>query len=147
VQDQTLSWDRANSTYNGPDQGKNIINGGVNNIYVRAKNLNTVTGTGSVQLYYAKASLLLNPHDPKNSWQGIQSSTGRSLLSFVNGSNTTLIAAGEVAISNPSFLLTELSPVSQDHYCLTAVVQTPMHPVSKAARGWPARRSAMAHSR
>ena len=124
VQSGTLSWATANSTYNGPDQGLPIINGGVNNIYVRAKNLNTVAGAGTVGLYYANASLFLLP----NTWTGISSAGGRSSLPFVDGSGNASIAAGGVAISNPSFLLTGLP--GNNHYCLIAVVQTPTHPVS-----------------
>lgn len=123
-QNGTLSWATANSTYNGPDQGMSIINGGVNNIYVRAKNLNTVAGSGTANLYYANASLFLLP----NTWTQIYSAGGAGSLSFVDGSGNPSIAAGGIALSNPSFLLTGLPP--GPHYCLIAVVQTAAHPVA-----------------
>lgn len=123
-QSGTLTWATANSTYNGPDQGLSILNPGVNNIYVRAKNLNTVAGTGTVSLYYANASLFLMP----NTWTGISSAGGASSLALVDGTGNTSIAAQGVAISSPSFLLAGLP--AGPHYCLIAVVQTPTHPVA-----------------
>ncbi|WP_084579386.1 hypothetical protein [Sphingomonas azotifigens] len=123
VQNGTLTWATANSTYSGPDQGKSIINGGVNNIYVRAKNLNTVAGAGTASLYYANASLFLRP----STWTQINSAGGVGLLPLVDGTGNTNIAAGGVAISSPSFLLTGLPP--GPHYCLITVLQTAAHPV------------------
>lgn len=124
LQSGTLTWATANSTYNGPDQGISIINGGVNNIYVRTKNLNSAAGSGTVGLYYANSSLFLAP----TTWVQISSAGGASALPFVDGSGNTQIAAGSVAISSPPFLLTGV-PVGA-HYCLITVVQTPAHPVT-----------------
>jgi len=123
-QNGTLAWSTANSTYTGPDLGKSIINGGVNNIYVRAKNLNTVPGAGAVNLYYANASLFLLP----KTWTQITSAGGVKSLSLVDGTGQTSIAAGGIALSNPSFLLTGLPP--GPHYCLIATVQTTAHPIT-----------------
>lgn len=121
-----LTWDYANSTYAGPDLGKAIINGGVNNIFVRAKNLNTAAGSGTVNLYYAKASMFLLP----STWTPVSSAGGDNSLPFVDGLGNPSISPQGVAISNPSFFLTGLPPVSGTHYCLIAVVQTTAHPVT-----------------
>jgi len=123
-QNGTLDWNTANSTYNGPDIGKAIINNGVNNIYVRAKNLNTVPGAGTTNLYYANASLFLLP----KTWTPITSAGGVKALPLADGSGGTSIAAGGIALSNPSFLLTGLPP--GPHYCLIAVIQTTAHPIT-----------------
>lgn len=124
LQSGSITWATANSTYGGPDQGLSIINGGVNNIYVRAKNLSTAASSGTASLYYADASLFLLP----NTWTQINSAGGAGALSLVDGSGGTSIAPSGVAISNPSFLLTGLP--SGPHYCLIAVLQTPAHPVT-----------------
>ena len=123
-QNSALTWANANSTYSGPDIGKAIINRGINNIYVRAKNLNTVAGSGTVSLFYANASLFLLP----STWTQVMSAGGQSALQLTDGSGNTSIPAGRVAISNPSFLLTGLPP--GPHYCLITVVQTTAHPVT-----------------
>jgi hypothetical protein len=123
VQSGSLTWATANSTYAGPDQGQGIINGGVNNIYVRAKNLNTVAGAGTASLYYADASLFLLP----TTWTQINSAGGAGALSLVDGTGNTNIAASGIAISSPSFLLTGLPP--GPHYCLISVLQTATHPI------------------
>ena len=125
-QDGTLDWDTANSDYMGPDLGKPIINGGINNIYVRSKNLNDVVGAGKVNLYYSRASLFLRTDE----WTPVISAGKEATLSFVDGSGGTSISPNGIAISNPSFLLTGLPPVQNDHYCLIAVVQTDAHPVT-----------------
>lgn len=123
LQNGTMTWATANSTY-GSDQGKSIVNGGVNNIYVRAKNLNNVPGAGTASLYYANASLFLRP----NTWTQITGAGGAGNLSFVDGTGNTNIAAGGIGLSNPSFLLTGMP--AGPHYCLITVVQTAAHPVT-----------------
>lgn len=123
-QSGSLTWTAASNAYNGPDIGMNIVNGGVNNIYVRAKNLNTVAGPGAAGLYYANASLFLLP----STWTQILSAGGGNLLSFLDGSGSTSIGPGAIGLTNPSFLLTGLPP--GPHYCLITVVQTPAHPIT-----------------
>lgn len=123
-QNGTLAWATANSTYGGPDQGKSIINGGVNNIYVRVKNLNTAAGAGTASLYYANASLFLLP----TTWTPVSAAGGAASVPLVDGTGNTNIAASGVAISSPSFLLTGLP--AGPHYCTIAVIQTPTHPVT-----------------
>lgn len=124
MQGGVLTWATANATYGGPDQGQSIINGGVNNIYVRAKNLNTAAGAGTASLYYANASLFLLP----STWTQVNSPGGGGALSLVDGSGNLNIAPGGVAISSPAFLLTGLPP--GPHYCLISVLQTATHPVT-----------------
>lgn len=106
----------------GADIGKQFVDGGVNNIYVRARNLNVGTVTGTVALYYARASLFLTPVQ----WQQLADPAGNSDLDFVNGTPSTSIAADGVALCNPAFLLTGLP--DGDHYCLITVAQTVTQP-------------------
>lgn len=122
-QDKTLTWNDASSTYPGPDIGKAIVNGGINNIFVRARNLNTVAGSGKAELYYTDYSLVLIP----SKWVPVLSAGKEKSLPFIDGSGKTSIAPNGIAISNPSFLLTGLPP--GPHYCMIAVVQTTAHPV------------------
>jgi hypothetical protein len=123
LQSGTITWATANSTY-GSDQGKSIVNNGVNNVYVRAKNLNNVPGAGTASLYYADASLFLLP----TTWNQITAANGTGALSFVDGTGNTNIAAGTIGLSNPSFMLAGMPP--GPHYCLITVVQTAAHPVT-----------------
>ncbi|MBB5747400.1 hypothetical protein [Brevundimonas variabilis] len=127
LQSGSLTWVTANSTYAGPDQGLSIVNGGVNNIYVRARNLNTVAAAGTASLYYADASLFLLP----TSWIPVSAAGGSGSVSLVDGAGSASIAAGGVALSSPSFLLTGLP--SGPHYCLISVLQTAAHPVQVPA--------------
>lgn len=124
--DKALTWNEANTSYTGPDIGKSIVNGGINNIYVRSRNLNTAAGAGKVNLYYSKASLFLLPQ----TWTQIESAGKEKSLSFIDGKSNTSISPNGVAISNPAFLLTGLPPISNSHYCLIAVVQTTAHPIT-----------------
>jgi len=123
-QDKVLTWDQASSTYSGPDIAKAIINGGINNIYVRARNLNSVAGAGTVNLYYTDYSLNLCQ---TSKWVQLQGAGKVKSLSFVDVSGKTSIAPTGIAISNPSFLLTGLPP--NRHICMIGVVQTTAHPV------------------
>jgi len=123
-QNEALTWAVANTTYPGPDIGRAIINGGINNIYIRAKNLGNAAGSGTVNLYYTDMSLNLCQ---TNLWVPLASAGGVKNLPFVDGSGQQSIAPGSVAISNPSFLLTGLPP--GPHYCTIAMIQTAAHPV------------------
>ncbi|MCK9580813.1 MAG: hypothetical protein M0Q92_10250 [Methanoregula sp.] len=123
-QNEVLTWDKASSSYPGPDIGKSIINNGINNIYVRSRNLNAAAGSGHATLYYTNYSLNLCQ---TNRWVQLQSAGLVKSLPFVDGSGKTTISPNGIAISNPSFLLTGLPP--GPHYCMIAVVQTTAHPV------------------
>lgn len=120
---ESLTWTKANSTYNGPDIGLPINNGGANNIYVRCYNLGVSAGTGTVALYYADASLFLRP----STWTQISSAGKATQLPFAYDGGASSIPPHAVGLSNPPFLLTNLRP--GPHYCLIAVAQTPTHPV------------------
>lgn len=122
-QGNTFSHADAVSTFNGPDQGLSIIDGGVNNIYVRAKNLNSVNGQGTVNLYYADASLFLLP----STWIPVNSAGGSVSLQLVDSTGRPDIAAGSIAISSPSFYFSGFP--DGRHFCFIAVVQTQSHPV------------------
>lgn len=121
-QNNSLAWSTANGAYLGPDLGMDIVNGGANNIYVRAKNLNTSAGSGTVSLYYADASLFLAP----STWVPVTVPGGGASATYVGGDGTSVIQPDAVALSNPAFLLSNLPP--GPHYCLIAVVQTAAHP-------------------
>lgn len=125
-QSGALAFSLAQSAYAGPDLGKNIVLHGVNNIYVRAKNLNSAAGSGSVQLYWALFSLILTP----NRWTPVTTPGGAASTPLADGSGNPLIGAGAIALSSPAFLLTNLPPASSYAYCLVAVVQTAAHPVT-----------------
>ncbi|MFZ1219461.1 MAG: hypothetical protein WAO00_09215, partial [Chthoniobacterales bacterium] len=121
---------QAISTYNGPDQGKPIINSGQNNIFLRAKNLQpTGTESGTVALNYAKASLLLVPAQ----WVAVLTGTGKSSVPFVNQAGNTQANPNDILLGQLAFLLTGLPPASNDHYCFIAIVTTPNHQVSVPA--------------
>ena len=122
VQNGQLTWAQVTSTYaNGPDLGKPIVQSGLNNIYVRAKNLQpTGTESGTAALSYAKASLLLLP----NQWQSILTGTGGGSVTLLNSSNSPTLNPNDIALGNEAFVLTGLPPTN-DHYCLVAIVTTP----------------------
>ncbi|MCK9630048.1 MAG: hypothetical protein M0R30_00240 [Methanoregula sp.] len=122
-QNEMLTGNHAKETYAGPDIGRSIINSGINNIYVRSKNLNTSAGSGRVDLYYADASLFLLP----KTWTPV-STAGGKIPEFVDSSGNTSIAPGEIGLSNPAFLLTGMP--AGPHYCFIAVAQTTAHPVT-----------------
>ncbi|WP_421908366.1 hypothetical protein [Methanolacinia petrolearia] len=77
-------------------------------------------------MYYSRASMFLLP----TNWTRLASAGGEKSLPFIDGSGSTSISSGSTSISNPSFLLTDLPPVSGDHYCIIAIVQTTAHPVT-----------------
>ncbi|MBI2684668.1 MAG: hypothetical protein HYX27_00015 [Acidobacteria bacterium] len=118
-----LSVQTAISTYySGPDIGQAISVPGLNNIFIRAKNLQQQgTETGSAKLFYAKSSLLMTP----NQWTGVQTAGGSSSVNFVNQSNNPNLNPNDIALGQQAFLLTNLPPVQGDHYCMVAIVTTP----------------------
>lgn len=113
------------ANYPGPDIGMNIVQQGVNNIYVRAKNLDTSNSSGTAGLSYANSSLILLPPQ----WVPVQTIGGQSQVTLVDQNNNTSIGAGVICAGNQAFVLTGL-PSSTTHYCLVCVVQTPAHPVT-----------------
>jgi hypothetical protein len=126
LQGGTLSWPQVQTSYNGPDIGLPIKNGSPNNIYVRAKNLNlSAAGAGTVTLFYSKASVFLIPP-----WTPITAAGGQGRLNLIDSTGNTSIGSQALAINNPSFLLTGLPPISNDHYCLISVINTAAHPIT-----------------
>lgn len=116
-QDQSLTWTVASDNY-GTDIGKQIVDRGINNIYVRSRNLNSGAVTGTCALYYSNASLFLIT----SQWVQLTDPAGNQNLPFVDGGQNSSIASGGKALVNPAFLLTGL-PDGQ-HYCMITVVQT-----------------------
>jgi len=81
LQSGTLGWPQVQTSYNGPDIGLSVLNGGVNNIYVRSMNLNQqAASSGTVNLYYSKASVFLIP----TSWTPISGPSGQGSLPLVD---------------------------------------------------------------
>lgn len=123
LQSGTFSVEQAISTYGGPDQGKHILNPGLNNIYIRAKNLRpSGTETGTASLYFAKTSLVMLP----DTWRNNQllTSAGQSSVSFVNASGSSNLNPNDIALSSPAFLWSSVPDPAWSH-CLVAIVNTP----------------------
>ncbi|KFA92612.1 hypothetical protein [Archangium violaceum] len=125
LQSGTLTWPLVQTSYEGPDLGKPIVNSGVNNIYVRAKNAGANASSGTVNLYYSKASVFLLP----STWIPVMTPSGEGSVPLVDSNASRMIASGALALTNPAFLLTGLPQISNDHYCFISVIQTPTHPV------------------
>ena len=108
----------------GQDSGLNI-NAGVNNyVYVRGKNLSTSPSSGTVYLYCAPSTLLLNV----SYWSNNPVPTGGpTAATLVDINNNTQIAAGAICVGNTPFLLNQVVPQGF-HYCLVTRVVTPAHP-------------------
>lgn len=124
LQGGTFTGAQAVSTYSGPDQGKPITTPAVNNIYVRAKNLQrSGSETGTAALYYSASSLLLAP----SRWlqNQVQTAGSRVQAPFVNASGSQSLQPNEIALTSESFVLGGLPPLQGDHYCFIAVVTTP----------------------
>jgi hypothetical protein len=124
-QGETLEFATAESSYAGPDLGMPIHTVGPNNIYLRGFNPGQAASSGTAQLYYGLASLLLLP----DQWTGnvVLTADQQDHVTFLDKTASTTIAAGEICLGNPSFFLTGLAPASGDHYCLIAKVDTPNH--------------------
>ncbi len=118
---QPLAW--FTSTW-AQDPGLNV-NAGVNNyVYVRGKNLSTSASSGTVYLYCAPSTLLLNV----SYWSNNPISTGAGTnATLVDINNKTQIAAGAICVGNSPFLLNQVVPQGF-HYCLVTRVVTPTHP-------------------
>lgn len=130
-QNAQLWWDLIVGTYpKGPDLAKDFVNPGINNIYVRAKNLQpSGTESGQVSLYYCPPSLFMNP----SQWvkNVITTASGNPQPDFVNQNGSTQLNPNDIAISSPCFFLSRLPQLKQDnHYCFIAVVKTPNHTVT-----------------
>jgi hypothetical protein len=56
--------------------------------------------------------------------------SGVSQATLVNSTGESSIASQSLALSNPAFLLQNLPSISDDHYCMIAVVNTPLNPIT-----------------
>ena len=95
----------------------------MNNVFVRAKNLNNSVGSGFVNLYFTDCTLFSLP----SRWIPVGGASGVYNIAFVDGSSNKNIAPSTVAITQSAFLITNVP--GNAHYCLIAVVQTPAHPI------------------
>jgi hypothetical protein len=109
----------------GKDQGLNVIADVNNYVYVRAKNLKTTSTSGTVFLYCAPSTLLLNvnywSNNPINIGNGAKTSA-----SLVDANNNTQIAPDQICVGQTPFLLNQPIP-DGFHYCLITRVVTGDH--------------------
>lgn len=107
------------NTY-GQDLGGTVLANQQNYIYVRGKNLAAGAQSGTVQLHWTKASLIMWP----SIWgtQTLKSGSGASSVS-VSAAN-----AGDVVVGSDAFEWAPADPGPNDHYCLVGRVITAQHP-------------------
>lgn len=101
------------------DVGKDLIANAQNYIYMRAKNLAAGAESGTISLYYSKASLLLYP----SLWQS-------NILKTSSGSTSVPISAatnGAIAVATDPFTW-QPQAISGDHYCLIGRIVTAANP-------------------
>lgn len=108
------------STYTS-NPGLSLINGAINNIYIRGKNLNSTSQKGSARLYYTPSTLLAQPSQWTNNQVltagGSQTATFEDATTPSNGSN---IGAGDICVA--TFQLTSVqAPPPKSHYCFVAI--------------------------
>ncbi|WP_027359118.1 hypothetical protein [Desulforegula conservatrix] len=109
-----------NSSYESGSPGASLINGQINYIYVRAKNLSSFPVRANVYLYYAPAGLVLTPDQWKN-----------NLITTVSGSDHISLSAssqGGIAVTDEPFYF--IPPESSGHLSLVAFLVDPEHPGS-----------------
>ncbi|MEY2507480.1 MAG: hypothetical protein QOH01_1809 [Verrucomicrobiota bacterium] len=102
------------------DVGQNLVVGTMNYIYVRGMNAYTGAETGTIQLYYANSSLLL---------QASQWIT--NVIQTANNSPTTAVSASAqnaVVVGADAFQWTPTQPQGGSHFCLIALVGTSNNP-------------------
>ncbi|MFE4517826.1 hypothetical protein ACFRMQ_26950 [Kitasatospora sp. NPDC056783] len=122
-----LGFDLAESSYNGPDLGIShpIVQGQLNRIYVRGKNLRTgCPSSGNVRLYYAPGGLLLDPR----AWTPLTAEAGGTVVPFTVRGGGREIPPGRICLSRTAFLWPSQNPPG--HYCTITTVDTPAHPMS-----------------
>lgn len=129
LQGGSLGFPKAATTYPlppGPDLGLPVAPGHVNNIYVRAKNNGTAPSSGTVNLFYSASNLMLAPP-----WNPISTPAGSAVATMLDVAQSSTIAGGAICLSNPAFLLTNVPALPPNaHYCLVAVINTPLHPIT-----------------
>ena len=102
----------------GQDVGREVVNGGANYIYVRAKNLGTTAAGGVVTLYWSKRELL----NYSSTWEPnkLRTSTGADSVKLSD------VAPGEIAVTRDPFLWTAQNPGGA--YTFIARIATERHP-------------------
>lgn len=107
--------------FNGPfNNYQNINSVGYNYIYVRGMNAFPNNQSGTINLFWSKASLLLWPHI----WS-------QNRISNTNGTNAAVLAAtapGAVCVGGGAFYWYPPSIPQYDHFCLIAQVVTQQDP-------------------
>jgi hypothetical protein len=118
--DPNYATDFANN-YNGPfNYYQNISSTAYNYIYVRGYNLFPGAQTGTINLYYARASMLLLPSQWIN-----------NIIPNTNGTtaaNLSASATNQVVVGQGAFYWQPPGIVANDHYCLIAQVVTSQDP-------------------
>lgn len=102
------------------DVGVNLSEGTTNYIYVRGFNGAAAATQGTIQLYWAKSSLLLQT----SQWV-------RNVIKTANNSPTTAVSATtgqQVVVGADAFQWTPQPTTGGFHYCLLALVGTNAHP-------------------
>ena len=102
----------------GQEVGREVVTGGVNYIYVRAKNLGTSAASGVVTLYWSERELL----NWSTYWEPnkLKTSTG------ADSAKLSDVAPGEIAVTRDPFLWTPHKPAAA--YTLIARIATERHP-------------------
>lgn len=109
------------NNYNGPyNYYSSLVVNAANYIYVRGYNAAPQGTSGTVNLYWAKASILLLP----SQWIA-------NVIPNANGTNSATLAmtdTGQVAVADGAFYFTPTALAAGDHYCLIAQVVTDADP-------------------
>jgi hypothetical protein len=116
-----------NNYSNSGANGQDLVANAQNYIYMRGKNLHNGPETGTLQLYYSPASLLLYP----SLWSQNQLKTS-------SGKSTVPVSAqnlGDIVVGQDPFTWVPQMPNAGDHYCLVGRVVTPSHPNPIPATG------------
>jgi hypothetical protein len=113
--------------YSNPADDPNlpIVLPGVNNIYVRGRNLGTNTSQGWVSMYCCPASLFMHPDQWKNTQ--LAAPDGRLEIPLVDPKGSPVLGQNDIALTNAAFVLTNVS--SNEHYCLVTILRTLQHVV------------------
>jgi hypothetical protein len=85
-------------------------------VYIRAKNISTAGITGTVDLYYANASLFLLPA----TWQQVVLPVSDNTLCDAQNDMATTIGTGDIALVQQSFIMNGVP--TNAHYCFIALV-------------------------
>jgi hypothetical protein len=114
-----------NNYYSDPNQA--VIANQNNYIYMRGKNLGTVTSSGTVFLYWCPSSLLMTP--PQWTQNALQANIGGNWQPY----NTfPSVAPNGITVTQVPFTWAPVPPPAGQHYCTIGAVSTPQNPWSTA---------------